>query len=135
NFPADGHFNPLTGIAQFLKEKGCDVRWYTSSKYQEKINKLDIEFYPLKKALDFGADPDIDKVFEERKNHKGQIAKLKFDIIHAFVLRGPEYYEDIQEIYHDFAFDIMIADIAFTGIAFVKDLMKIPVIGVSVFPL
>jgi hypothetical protein len=23
--PADGHFNPLTGLAVYLKEKGCDV--------------------------------------------------------------------------------------------------------------
>jgi UDP:flavonoid glycosyltransferase YjiC (YdhE family) len=27
NIPADGHFNPLTGIAMELKNQGHDVRW------------------------------------------------------------------------------------------------------------
>jgi len=36
NVPADGHFNPLTGLAAHLKSIGCDVRWYTSKKYAEK---------------------------------------------------------------------------------------------------
>jgi hypothetical protein len=30
SFPADGHFNPLTGLAVYLKNLGCEVRWYTS---------------------------------------------------------------------------------------------------------
>jgi UDP:flavonoid glycosyltransferase YjiC (YdhE family) len=135
NFPADGHFQPLTGIAVYLKSIGCDVRWYTSVKYQDKINKLGIHFYGLQSAMDFGADPDIDKVFPERSKYKSQVGKLKFDLVHAFILRGPEYYVDLKNIYNEFAFEVLIADIAFTGIPFVKDLMKIPVAGVSVFPL
>ena len=135
NFPADGHFNPLTGLAVHLKNLGCDVRWYTSKKYEAKIARLGIPFYELKKALDFAANPDIDAVFPERKKHKGQVAKLKFDMVHAFILRSPEYYADIQEIYEDFEFELMVADIAFGGIAFVKEKMNIPVIGVNVFPL
>lgn len=135
NFPADGHFNPLTGLAMHLKNLGCDVRWYTSKKYEAKIAKLGIPFYGLQKALDFAAHPDINEVFPERKNHKSQVAKLKFDMINAFILRSPEYYEDILEIYEDFEFELMIADITFGGIAFVKDKMKIPVIGVDIIPL
>src|SRR5215213_5378130 len=42
NFPADGHFNPLTGLAAHLKKIGCDVRWYTSDRYQAKIERLGI---------------------------------------------------------------------------------------------
>lgn len=135
NFPADGHFNPLTGLAVHLKNIGCDVRWYTSKKYQPKIEKLDIPFYGLNKAVDFAADPDIDKIFPERKKHKSQVAKLKFDMIHVFILRAPEYYEDIKDIHEEFPFELMIADIAFGGIPFVKEKMNIPVISISVFPL
>jgi len=74
-------------------------------------------------------------VFPERKNQKGLIAKLKFDIRHAFVLRGPEFYEDIREINVSFPFDIMIADNCFTGIPFVKQLLGKPVIAIGVMPL
>jgi UDP:flavonoid glycosyltransferase YjiC (YdhE family) len=135
NFPADGHFNPLTGLAVHLKNLGCDVRWYTSMSYAGKINKLGIPFYGLKRALDISANVDIEAIFPERKNYKSQISKLKFDMIHAFILRGPEYYQDIVEIRRDFPFDLMVADITFGAIPFVKENMNIPVIAVSVVPL
>jgi hypothetical protein len=35
--PADGHFNPLTGLAKYLQAVGCDVRWYTSLLYKGKL--------------------------------------------------------------------------------------------------
>ena len=134
NFPADGHFSPLTGLAIHLRNSGHDVRWYTGSKYETKIKSLGLTYYPLKKAIDFSAG-EPDQVFPERKNHRGLIAKLKFDIRHAFVLRGPEFYEDIREISESFPFDIMIADNCFTGIPFVKQLLGKPVIAIGVMPL
>ena len=134
NFPADGHFSPLTGLAIHLKNAGHDVRWYTGSKYESKIKSLGFTYYPLKKAIDFSTG-EPDQVFPERKKHKGLIAKLKFDIRHAFVLRGPEFYEDVREINKSFPFDIMIADNCFTGIPFVRQLLGKPVIAIGVMPL
>ncbi len=134
NFPADGHFSPLTSLALHLKESGHDVRWYTGSKYEAKIKSLGFTYYPLKKAIDFSAG-EPDQVFPERKHHKGLIAKLKFDIRHAFVLRGPEFYQDIVQINESFPFDIMIADNCFTGIPFVRQLLGKPVIAIGVMPL
>jgi MGT family glycosyltransferase len=131
-FPADGHFNPLTGLAVHLKWLGCDVRWYTSNKYTEKLQRLSIPHFPFKTAMDVAA---LENAFPERDAIKGQMAKLKFDIIHAFILRGPEYYKDIREIHESFPFDLMVADCAFTGIPFVTDKMDIPVVSVGVFPL
>lgn len=134
NFPADGHFNPLTGLAVHLKNLGHDVRWYTGRKYEDKLNKLGIPFYPLKRAIDFSVG-EPDQIFPERKNYRTQVAKLKFDIKHAFVLRGPEYYRDIEDINRSFSFDIMIADNCFTGISFVKQLLEKPVVAIGVVPL
>jgi MGT family glycosyltransferase len=135
NVPADGHFNPLTGLAVHLKNKGCDVRWYTSSAYQNKIEKMNISFYGLKKAVDISAHADLETIFPERKKYKTQISKLKFDIINAFILRGPEYYEDIISIHKDFPFQVLVADITFAAIPFVKENMNIPVVAISVVPL
>jgi MGT family glycosyltransferase len=132
NFPADGHFNPLTGLAVHLQSLGCDVRWYTSTKYAEKIRSMQILHYPFKKAMDISA---LENVFPEREKIKGTVAKLSFDIIHAFILRGPEYYADIIDIYKTFPFDVLVADCAFTGIPFVADKMEIPVISIGVLPL
>lgn len=132
--PLDGHFNPLTSLAVYLKNKGYDVRWYNSPVYRAKVESCNIPFYPFKKALDIRSG-DIDTVFPERVAHKGTLAKLKFDIKHCFILRATEYYEDIQEIYRDFPFDVMIADNAFTAIPFVKEKMNIPVMAIGVLPL
>jgi len=134
SFPADGHFNPLTGLAVHLKELGYDVRWYTSRSYAGKLSRLGIPHYPFKKAVDVTGS-NIDEVFPERVKKKGQVAKMKFDMIHAFILRGPEYYADILDIYQSFEFDLMIADNCFTGIPFVKEKMNVPVIAIGVLPL
>ena len=134
NFPADGHFNPLTGIAIYLVEAGYDVRWYSSLNYANKLKKLNIHHYRFKKAVDV-PDNNFDAIFPERMKKKNPISKLKFDIINAFILRGPEYYEDIKDIYDEFPFDLLIADCAFTGAPFIKDLMHIPVLSVGVMPL
>lgn len=133
-FPADGHFNPLTGIAMYLKEKGCDVRWYTSQYYAQKLKRLGILHYGFQNALDTNAS-NIEEIFPEREQHKSQVKKLVFDMINAFILRGPEYFEDIKEIKKEFDFELMIADIAFTGIPFVKEKLNVPVFSVGVFPL
>jgi UDP:flavonoid glycosyltransferase YjiC (YdhE family) len=134
NFPADGHFNPLTGLAVHLISIGYDVRWYASSGYAGKLNKLQIPHYPFKKAVDVSGN-NFDEIFPGRTKYKSQTGKLKFDLIHAFILRGPEYKADIQEIYKTFPFDLLVADCAFTGIPFVKDIMHIPVISIGVLPL
>jgi len=134
NFPADGHFNPLTGIAHHLKSLGCDVRWYTSKIYAQKIQRLNIQHYPFVKGLEI-VNEDFDQTFPERQLIKNQIRKLKFDLINAFILRGPEYYADIMEIQKDFAFELMIADSAFCGTPFVAEKLKVPVISIGVMPL
>ena len=134
NFPADGHFNPLTGLAVYLKNLGCDVRWYTSRIYADKLQKLGVQHYSFKKALEARGD-NLETLFPERDKIKGQVAKLKFDMINVFILRSSEYYADIMDIYKSFQFDVFIADCAFAGIPFVKEKMNIPVISIGVLPL
>lgn len=135
NVPADGHFNPLTGIAVHLKQCGYDVRWYTSKKYAPKIESLGIPFFPLCRAMDLASHADPDEMFPERRRHKSQVAKLGFDLVNVFILRGPEYFEDLQSIREEFPFDLLIADITFAAIPMVREVMRIPVIGVNIVPL
>ncbi|HMO61468.1 MAG TPA: glycosyltransferase [Ferruginibacter sp.] len=134
SFPAHGHFNPLTGLAVHLKAQGYDVRWYTSKSYAVKLKRLDIPHFPFKRTIEI-TDGDVDAAFPERKKISSPLAKLRFDIINAFILRGPEMFADIQELYTTFKFDLLVADCAFTAIPFVKDIMGIPVISIGVLPL
>ncbi|WAC14498.1 glycosyltransferase [Dyadobacter pollutisoli] len=134
NMPFDGHFNPLTGIAMHLKSQGHDVRWYSASFYEEKVKKLDIPFYPFKKAVEYDQH-SMDEVFPERVEIQSQIKKLQLDIKNSFVLRAPEFFEDIQEINESWSFDLMISDVAFTAIPFVKEVLHKKVVAIGVFPL
>jgi UDP:flavonoid glycosyltransferase YjiC (YdhE family) len=75
--PADGHFNPLTGIAVHLKSIGYDVRWYTSKIYSDKLNKLNIRHYPFIKALEATGD-NMEEIFPERRKYKSYCGQVKF---------------------------------------------------------
>ncbi|MCW3091722.1 MAG: glycosyl transferase [Ferruginibacter sp.] len=132
--PADGHFNPLTGIAKHLQLLGYDVRWYSSSAYKDKLEKLQIPYYPFERAMEVTGDT-VDQIFPDRKGMKNPIKKLNYDIINFFIQRGPEYFADMLNIYRTFPFDLVIADCAFTAIPFITDKMNIPVISIGVFPL
>jgi UDP:flavonoid glycosyltransferase YjiC (YdhE family) len=132
--PADGHFHPLTGLAMHLKSIGYDVRWYTSTTYEQKINKLGIPYYPFVRAFDISAG-NPEEIFPQREQHKSQVSRLNFDLINVFILRATEYYEDIQDIHQTFPFDLLIADITFSAIPFVKEKMGIPAIGIGIVPL
>ena len=132
-FPGDGHFNPLTGLAVHLKNQGYDVRFYTAVAYKEKVEKLGLPFYPFVRARELDTEK-IDEIFPDRKHHKSQVAKLNHDVINVFIKQGPEYYADVKDIYEEFRFELLVADILFTGIPFVHDLMKIPVLGVGIVP-
>lgn len=133
SFPGDGHFNPMTGLAFHLKNRGYDVRFYTGSNYREKIESLGIPFLPFEKAMELDTNR-MDELFPERASHKSLIAKLNYDIINVFIKQGPAYFEDLQAIQNHFPFELLVADVAFSGIPWVKDIMKIPIVGVGVFP-
>jgi UDP:flavonoid glycosyltransferase YjiC (YdhE family) len=132
--PADGHFNPLTGLAKHLQSLGYDVRWYTSSHYAPKLKKLDIPHYPFVKAMDVSGT-EIDEMFPERTQIKSKIKKLNYDLKNYFILRAPEYYHDIKDIYKEFKFDLFVADVLFTAIPFVADLIEVPVFSMGIVPL
>jgi UDP:flavonoid glycosyltransferase YjiC (YdhE family) len=132
--PFDGHFNPLTGLAVYLKNKGYDVRWYAQDMYAAKLWQLDIPHYPFVTPPQFN-QLNMEEVFPERKRLKNPISKLNFDLQQIFIARGPEYYTDLLSIQKEFDFDLLVADFAFTGIPFVNHLMQKPIINMSIVPL
>jgi MGT family glycosyltransferase len=134
NVPADGHFNPLLPLAKYLQNQGAEVHWYTSNIFADKLKALQIRHWPFTKAKDINAQ-NVDEVFPERKNIKGKIARLNFDMIEGFAARSVEYYHDIRAIAQDFPFHVMICDSMFTAIPFVKERLNIPVIAIGVIPL
>jgi MGT family glycosyltransferase len=132
--PADGHFNPLTGIAKHLQNLGHDVRWYTGGQYLAKAEKLGIPVYPFQKAQLVNQE-NLEELFPERKEIKGTIARLRFDINHVFLNRAPEFVADIVNIYQEFPFELLVSDTLFTGAPIIKQLLNIPIVTIGIVPL
>lgn len=133
-FPFDGHFSPLTGLARFLALSGCDVRWYTSSIYKNKIERLGISFLPFVYAPEIN-NVNFREVYPEREQITDLGEKASFDLTNAFVKMAPGALKDLQQIEQDFPFDIIIADSAFCVIPFIKSKLNKPVIAIGIMPL
>ncbi|GAB3903343.1 glycosyltransferase [Larkinella knui] len=132
--PADGHFNPLTGIAKHLQELGHDVRWYTGGHYLTKAEKLGIPVYPFQTANLVNQD-NLEELFPERKQIKGTIDRLRFDINNVFLNRAPEFVADLTDLYQEFPFELLVCDVLFTGAPFIKQLLNVPVVAIGIVPL
>ena len=96
--PAEGQLSPPTGLAKFLQDQGCEVRWYTSVIFAEKLEKLGIHHYPYIKAVDIN-QINFMEILPERETIHDPAAKLDYDMIHVFANRSEEYYQDIQDLY------------------------------------
>lgn len=132
--PADGHFNPLTGIAKYLQEAGCDVRWYTSVICKDKLQRLGIFHYTFVNAIDVNSS-NLEELFPERKNIADPGERANFDMINGLCKPAPGMLKDIQLIHEDFPFDIVIADNVFPAIPLIKAKLNVPVISIGVMPL
>ena len=128
----DGHFNPLTGLAKYLQGAGCEVAWYSSKKYAERLKNLGIRHFPYVQALEI---THIDENFPERSKIKDPIERINFDTINGINNRAPEFYEDMRALHAEFPFELLVADHFFTGMPFVRYKMKIPVVSIGVMPL
>ncbi len=131
---ADGHFYPLTGVAKHLQDLGHDVRWYTEQIYQSRLEKLEIPHYPYIHAPRFNQE-NFAGFFAERESHKSQVAKFKFDLEHIFIRPIKLGIIDVEDIYNEFRFDIVIADIFSFIIPLIKVRFGVPVIAGGIIPL
>lgn len=130
--PADGHFNPLTGIAVHLKERGHDVRWYAGPSYVAKLEKLGIPYYLFKRATEINGE-NIAELFPERARLSGP-ALIRFDGKHIMVANTGNYFEDVQEINASFPFDVLFCDIAFYVMKLIKDKLGKRVCAIGIGP-
>lgn len=132
--PMDGHFSPLTSLAKHLSELGHDVRWYVGGHYGEKVAKLGLRHYPFVKAQTLNQE-NLEAIFPERSKMKGTVARLRFDINQVFLLRGPEFVEDLTMIYQEWPYDLLIHDVLFTGGSLIRELLPVRSVAVGVVPL
>src|SRR6476620_905068 len=129
SLPADGHFNPLTGIAVHLRDRGHDVRWYAGPAYGSKIDRLDMPWFPYQRATEVMAG-NLSDLFPERAALKGP-KLISFDLDKFFVSQVENHFDDVVAIRDEWPFDVLLCDGAFYAEQLVVDLLGIPVYAVG----
>jgi UDP:flavonoid glycosyltransferase YjiC (YdhE family) len=130
--PFDGHFNPLTGIAMHLKERGHDVRWYAGPSYAEKLRALEIPHHPFQRAREVNGE-NIGEVFPERARLSGP-KLISFEMKNIFVANCGAHFKDIAAIREELPFDALFCDEALYASKLVAEKLQVPVYAVGLGP-
>jgi MGT family glycosyltransferase len=128
----DGHFNPMTGVAVRLKERGHDVRWYTGPVFAGKLQDLGIPLFPFKLATEHRAD-NLFELYPERAKLKGPLA-IGFDAEKIFASNISNFFEDIRHLDREFRFDALVVDSSMFIQRLVAHLLGRTVVNVVVIP-
>jgi len=129
SMPADGHFNPLTGIAVHLAARGHDVRWYAGPLYGGKLDALAMPYFPYRRATEATAG-NLNDLFPERAGLRGP-KLISFDLEKFFVANVDDHFQDIVDIRSEFPFDVFFCHGAMYVEKLVADQLGIPVFAVG----
>jgi UDP:flavonoid glycosyltransferase YjiC (YdhE family) len=129
SLPADGHFNPLTGIAVHLAGRGHDVRWYAGPQYAAKVEALGMPCFPYDRAIEITAD-NLNDLFPERVRLKA-FRQISFDLDKFFVSNVEAHFLDMSEIRTSFPFDVLFCDGAVYAAKLVAERLDVPVYAVA----
>ena len=104
SMPADGHFNPLTGIAVNLADRGHDVRWYAGPDTVPSSTELGMRWFPYQRATEIMAG-NLNDLFPERAGLKGP-RLISFELDTFFVSQVENHFQDLVHIRKDWPFDV-----------------------------
>ncbi|HEX6350726.1 MAG TPA: nucleotide disphospho-sugar-binding domain-containing protein [Candidatus Dormibacteraeota bacterium] len=126
---ADGHFNPLSGLAVHLRDAGHDVRWYTGLGYSRRLSEMGIEHYPFQRAREING-ANLAELFPGRAKLKGP-ALIRFDFEHVFSSNMTPYFEDVRDIDRSFPFDVLVTEGAWTAARLVREVLGKQVMSIG----
>ena len=129
SLPADGHFNPLTGIAVQLADRGHDVRWYAGPAYGSKLDRLGMQWFPYQRATEVMAS-NLNDLFPERASLKGP-KLISLDLEALFVSQVENHFQDLTDLRQEWPFDALVCDGALYAELLVAESWQIPVFAVS----
>jgi UDP:flavonoid glycosyltransferase YjiC (YdhE family) len=128
----DGHFNPMTGVAMRLKDRGHEVAWYTGPVYSDRLSGMGIQHFPFRRAIEHRAD-NLNELYPERAKLKGPRA-IGFDGEKIFASNVSHFFEDIREVAQEYPFDVAVVDSSMFIHRLVSHLMAKPVVNFVAIP-
>ena len=113
-----------------LAEHGHDVRWYTSARFQDRIEATGARFIPFQTTRDIDYDK-INELFPERTKLKG-LAQAKWDLKRLVIDMAIEQCEDVSDILHAFPADVILGDTFAFSAQLMAEKMDLPLALLSV---
>ena len=135
--PIHGHVTPLLAVARHLVARGDRVRFLTGARFAEAVSATGATHLPLPPDADFDDRADLHERFPQRASLKG-VKALAFDIEHVFIDPGRPQHDAVMAAHRAEAADVVLADPAFAGGAFLlghPPAQRPPVVVCGVLPL
>lgn len=126
SMPMDGHFNPLTGLAVHLKQRGHDVRWYAAPSYVKKLEAIGIPHLLFARAIDLNAG-NLTRHFPEYERLGVGPKAIAFALEKIFFGNLEAHLRDIEELYGEFQFEAVVFDSALYAGRLVGEKLGVPV--------
>lgn len=130
SMPADGHFNPLTGIAAQLTQRGHDVRWYAGPTYGARLDRLGMPWFGYQQATEVMAS-NLNDLFPERASLKGP-KLISFELDKFFVSQVENHFQDMAAIRDEWPFEALVCDGALYAEQLVAESLHLPVFAVGI---
>lgn len=130
--PFAGHFNPLTGVAARLLDRGHDVAWYTAPSFVHKVERLGVTAFPYRRAIEV-TDENIGELYPERAKLRGP-ERLAFDFDKVFAAPVRDHFLDLREIREEYPFELLVCDSAFFASTIVARALDVPVYAINPGP-
>ena len=106
--PVTGHTSPLLPVAKKLVGLGHEVRWYTGSRFRQRIEGTGATYIPYNKTRDLDYS-NLNELFPERNRLKG-IAQAKWDLKRMVVDFALEQMDDLSAILDEYPASVIVGD-------------------------
>lgn len=106
--PFTGHVAPLTAVAQQLVDRGHEVRFYTGSRFRERVEAVGATLVPWTRAPDFDEN-DLPATFPRLVGKKG-LGQLLVNVVDCFIATAPAQVDDLRAEWERAPWDALAAD-------------------------
>ncbi|PCE16228.1 glycosyl transferase [Microbacterium sp. SZ1] len=134
--PAHGHVVPLLQVARHLIDRGDEVVFLTSARYEHRVRAAGARFVALPRDADVDLD-DPNGTFPERASLTGPAA-IRFDMANLFIHPGVAQLSAVRTELDTSRFDAVLTEPLFIGAALLRLLPaaeRPPVVVLGIFPL
>ncbi|MEU1617515.1 nucleotide disphospho-sugar-binding domain-containing protein [Streptomyces sp. NPDC005722] len=111
--PLQGHFAPLAAIASDLVERGHEVVFYTSARFQEQVRRTGARFTPFAAEVDLDTR-DLAALYPEY-DELSPFDQANFNNKHLFFEPAPLHDARLQELLAEFPATVVIGELSLLG--------------------